>query len=79
MPFPHLPKPIYEAMPLVYVVGGLSAAAWSDSVVGVLSGLALAVAGVQVRMMRKRHRLQHEQQRALMEARLRRQWKRRVG
>ena len=79
MPFPHLPKPIYEALPLVYVVGGISAAVWSDSVVGVLSGLALAVAGIHVRSIRRRHRMQHEQQRALMEARLRRQWKRRVG
>jgi len=79
MPFPHLPKPMYEALPLVYVVGGLSAAAWSDGAVGALSGIALAVAGFQVRAMRKRHRMQHEQQRALMEARLRRRRERRVG
>ncbi len=79
MPFPYLPKPMYEALPLVYVVGGASAALWSQGVVGVLSGLALAVAGVHVRALRRRHRLQHEKQRALIEARLRRQWARRPG
>lgn len=79
MPFPHLPKPIYEALPLIYVVGGVSAAVWNDSAVGVLSGLALALAGIQVRSLRRRHRMLHEQQRALMDARLRRYRQARLG
>lgn len=79
MPFPHLPKPLYDALPMAYVVAGLSAAAWSDGVVGLVSGVALALAGLHVRALRKRHRQQHEQQRAVLDARLRRNRKVRVG
>lgn len=68
----YLPKPIYEILPLAYVVGGLAAAAGSDGALGVISGLALAVAGLHVRNLRIKHRKQQTEQRAMMEARLRR-------
>lgn len=72
MPFPHLPKPIYEVLPALYVVGGLSSAFWSNNVVGVVAGLLLSVAGWHVRVMRQRARADHAAQQARLEARLRR-------
>ena len=79
MPFPHSPKPLYEVLPLVYVVGGVSAAVWSNNAIGLVSGLALAVAGLHLRVLRKRYRLQHAERRALIEARLRRARQSRAG
>lgn len=79
MPFFHLPKPLYEVMPQVYLVGGLAAAIWSDNVIGLLSGVALAVAGLHVRALRRQHRQKHAAQRALMDARLRRARQSRAG
>lgn len=79
MPFPHLPKPIYEALPVIYVLGGVSASFWSDGAVGVLSGIALAVAGIQVHLLRRRHRKLNEQQDKLTEARLHRHRQSKLG
>lgn len=72
MPFPHLPKPVYEVLPQIYVVGGLMSAVWSKNAVGVAAGLLLSVAGWHVRVMRQRARADHAAQQARLEARLRR-------
>jgi heme exporter protein D len=79
MAFLYLPKPIYDALPVAYVAGGAFAAFWSSNVIGAFSGAALALAGLHVRSLRKRHRLLHERQRATMDARLRRHRRARVG
>lgn len=72
MPFFHLPKFMYESMPTVYVVAGGSAAFWSENLLGVASGLALVVAGLHIRVLRKRYRQAHTQRLAKIDARLRR-------
>lgn len=72
MPFPHLPKPIYEVLPQAYAVAGLGAALWSENALGVMSGLALVLVGFYIRVVRKRFRLAHAQRQAQIEARLRR-------
>lgn len=72
MPFPHLPKPIYEVLPQAYSVAGLGAALWSENALGVTSGLALLLLGFYIRVVRKRHRLAHAQRLAQIDARLRR-------
>lgn len=79
MPFPYLPKPLYEALPVLYVSGGMFVALWSESGVGLFSGLLLAAAGVRIRFMRRSHRMQVAAYQATLDARLDRQWKRRVG
>ena len=72
MLFCHLPKPLYEGLPAVYVLGGLSSAFWSDNLMGVAAGVLLAVAGLHVRLVRKRYRADQIQHRARIDARLRR-------
>ncbi len=71
MSFFYYPKWLYEALPAVYFAGGVSAAVFSDSVVGLISGLLLAVAGIQIRALRKRHRQMQREHRARMDQRLR--------
>lgn len=72
MTFPHLPKIVYEALPQVYAVAGLSAALWSENALGIVSGLALVGVGMYIRVVRKRYRLAHTQRLAQIDARLRR-------
>ncbi len=79
MPFFNLPKPLYEMMPHIYLVLGIAAALWSDSLVGTASGLALAIAAIHIRFMRKRYRQKHARQQALLETRLRRAREARVA
>jgi hypothetical protein len=79
MPFSNLPKPLYEMLPQIYLVVGIGAALGGEGLVGTLSGLALAVAGVHIRFMRKRYRDTHARQQALLETRLRRAREARMG
>jgi hypothetical protein len=66
----YYPKWLYEALPALYLAGGVSAAVFSDSFVGLVSGLLLAVAGIQIRALRKRHRQTLREHRARMDERL---------
>lgn len=72
MPFPHLPRPMYEVLPQVYAVVGLGAALWSNNALGVTSGLALVAMGWYIRVVRKRYRQAHAQRLAQIDARMRR-------
>lgn len=72
MPFPHLPKPVYETLPSLYMIGGTTSALWSDNAAGVVAGLLLAIAGWQVRAIRQQARAEHAEQQAHLDARLRR-------
>lgn len=56
MSFMYLPKWVYELLPFCYFVGGLFAAAMSPNMLGILSGLALAAAGIQIWSQRRRYR-----------------------
>lgn len=68
----YLPKPLYETLPLFYLVAGSSVAILSEFALGVVSGLALAVAGVNVVSMRLGFRKRLENHRSEINARLRR-------
>ena len=51
-----LPDWLYEAMPFVYVLGGLLAIVTFDCVVGRSSGLLFSIAGISILVIRWRHR-----------------------
>lgn len=72
MPFYHLPKPLYEVLPAVYVAGGVGSVIWSENLVGIAAGLLLGAAGLHVWLVRKRYRSDQMQRRARIEERLRR-------
>lgn len=56
MSFLYLPKWVYELLPLLYFIGGMFAAGMSPNLMGTVSGLALAAAGIQIWSQRKRYR-----------------------
>ena len=68
----YLPKWVYELLPVGYFFGGLAAAAMSPNVLGILSGLALAAAGIQIWSQRRRYRQLQATQRSAMDERLHR-------
>jgi len=51
-----LPEPIYEALPYLYLAGGIGAFFGIDIMPGQVSGLMLAFAGLLIWRMRKRYR-----------------------
>jgi hypothetical protein len=51
-----IPKPIYELLPYLYVLGGLIAIISMDSILGKFCGVILIVAGVVIHQMRARFR-----------------------
>jgi len=57
MSWMYLPKWVYELLPVAYFIGGLTAAAMSLNLLGTVSGLALATAGIQIWSQRRRYRL----------------------
>lgn len=75
----HVPGWLYEALPKLYLAGGLGAAFWSHTPMGVGSGLALAAVGGYIHWLRRRYRRQEAAQRALMDARMRRAMRSRAG
>ena len=51
-----IPKPIYEILPVLYVVGGILAMTSVQSMTSFISGLAMGVAGLLVLSMRRNYR-----------------------
>jgi hypothetical protein len=51
-----IPKPIYEILPIIYVVGGILAMVSVQSMTSFISGLAMGVAGLLVLSMRRNYR-----------------------
>ncbi len=72
MSFLYLPKWVYELLPVVYFLGGVFAAAMSPNLLGILSGLALAAAGIQIWFQRRQYRQWQASQRSTMDERLHR-------
>lgn len=51
-----LPRPIYEALPFVYVVAGIITLVSNNSVTTLFSGILLAIAGITVFVLRRNYR-----------------------
>ena len=51
-----MPKPIYEMLPILYVVGGVAAISTVDSFMSFISGILLGSSGVMIMFIRREHR-----------------------
>lgn len=52
----EIPKPIYESLPILYVVGGVAAISTVDSFMSFISGILLGSSGVIIMFLRRSHR-----------------------
>ncbi len=51
-----MPKPIYESLPILYVIGGVAAISTVDSFMSFISGTLLGVSGVMIMCLRRNYR-----------------------
>ena len=51
-----LPKPVYELLPALYVLGGIAAMSTVESYLSFISGLLMGIAGVAVLLLRRNYR-----------------------
>lgn len=56
--FMNMPKPVYESLPALYVVGGIAAISTVDSFMSFISGILLGCSGVLILLMRRDYRRQ---------------------
>lgn len=52
----NMPKPIYEGLPVLYVVGGVAAISTVDSFMSFISGILLGSSGVMIMFLRRNYR-----------------------
>ena len=52
----QLPKPVYEAYPVLYIAGGIASMSVVDSIVPFLCGILLSIGGVSILFMRRNYR-----------------------
>ena len=52
----HMPKPIYESLPVLYVIGGIAAISTVDSLMSFVSGILLGASGVMILYLRRNYR-----------------------
>ena len=52
----ELPKPIYESLPILYVIGGVAAISTVDSFMSFISGILLGSSGIIIMFLRRSHR-----------------------
>ena len=52
-----IPKPIYEILPVIYVVAGVACISMSESTEALLSSLLLAITGLLVLIIRRNYRI----------------------
>lgn len=55
-----MPKPIYESLPILYVVGGIAAISTVDSFMSFISGILLGSSGVIIMCLRRDYRRTEE-------------------
>ena len=53
-----MPKPVYESLPALYVIGGVAAISTIDSFMSFVSGILLGCSGVLILIMRRDYRRQ---------------------
>ena len=49
----NMPKPIYESLPVLYVIGGVAAMSTVDSFMSFISGILLGYSGVMIMFLRR--------------------------
>ena len=49
----NMPKPIYESLPILYVIGGIAAISTVDSFMSFISGILLGSSGVMIMCLRR--------------------------
>ena len=52
----NMPKPIYESLPVLYVIGGVAAISSVDSFMSFISGILLGCSGVMILLLIRNHR-----------------------
>lgn len=52
----NMPKPIYESLPILYVIGGVAAMSTVDSFMSFISGTLLGSSGVMILYLRRNYR-----------------------
>ena len=52
----NMPKPIYESLPVLYVIGGVAAISTVDSFMSFISGILLGSSGVIIMCLRREYR-----------------------
>lgn len=52
----EMPKPIYESLPILYVIGGVAAISTVDSFMSFISGVLLGSSGIIIMFLRRSHR-----------------------
>lgn len=58
----NMPKPIYECLPILYVIGGIAAISTVDSFMSFISGILLGSSGVMIMCLRRDHRHRHTEE-----------------
>lgn len=56
----NMPKPIYEILPILYVIGGIAAISTVDSFMSFISGILLGSSGVMIMLLRRNYRRNEE-------------------
>ncbi len=54
-----LAKPVYEALPLLYIAGGIAAVSTVSSFMAIVSGALLAGSGFVILFLRRKNRISH--------------------
>ena len=54
--FMNMPKPLYESLPALYVIGGIAAMSTVDSFMSFVSGILLGCSGVMIMIIRRDYR-----------------------
>lgn len=52
----NMPKPIYESLPILYVLGGIAAISTVDSFMSFISGVLLGCSGIMIMFLRREYR-----------------------
>lgn len=52
----NMPKPIYESLPIFYVIGGIAAISTIDSFMSFISGVLLGSSGIMIMFLRREYR-----------------------
>ena len=55
-----MPKPVYESLPFLYVIGGVAAISTVDSFMSFISGVLLGSSGVLILIIRRNYRQSFE-------------------
>ena len=55
-----LPKPVYESIPALYVITGITAISAVDSFMSFISGVLMGGCGIAIMCLRRNYRIQNE-------------------